>query len=231
MTEKELQDRITKLKTKIRGLTHSLNGHPYYLKLYRYASQSQIDEIEIQVRELKQQKRNLVIDLPGEKWIPVKELPRYQISNFGRVKGVDGKLMKIGVSGIGNNQYPSVRIIYDNGKTGTRFIHRMVAIAFIPNPLNIPQVNHIDYNKFNFAIENLEWCTQEENMKHAVDNRLMPHGENQKSAKLTNDQVRELRKMKKDNPKITYQKLAEKYGIDNSNAYRAVMGINYRHVE
>lgn len=139
--------------------------------------------------------------------------------------------MKIGVSGMGNNQYPAVRIVYDNRKTGTRFIHRMVATAFIPNPLNLPQVNHIDYNKFNFAIDNLEWCTQEQNMRHAVENRLIPHGENQKCAKLTNDQVRELRRIKKDNPKITYQQLADKYGIDNSNAYRIAIGVNYRHVE
>lgn len=67
MLQKELQDKITKLKSKIRCLKHSLNGHPSYTKLYPYPSQSQIDEIEIQVKELKHRKRNLVIDLPGEK--------------------------------------------------------------------------------------------------------------------------------------------------------------------
>lgn len=65
----------------------------------------------------------------------------------------------------GNGGYFAVRV-NENGNMKTRYIHRLVANLFVPNPENKPQVNHIDGNKKNNAAENLEWVTAKENMEH-----------------------------------------------------------------
>ena len=83
----------------------------------------------------------------------------------------------------------------------TRAIHRLVAETFIPNPENKPQVNHIDGNKQNNNVDNLEWCTNSENIRHAFDNNLIDtnkisqamSGTNNHRAKLTEQEVREIR--------------------------------------
>lgn len=62
--------------------------------------------------------------------------------------------------------YPSVHLTI-NGKGISKVVHRLVAKTFIPNPYNLPQVNHIDGNKENNSVENLEWCTNEYNMRHS----------------------------------------------------------------
>ena len=60
----------------------------------------------------------------------------------------------------------------NQGKRSNKFIHRLLATHFIPNPLNKPQVNHIDGNKQNNDLSNLEWVTSQENSRHAVDTGL-----------------------------------------------------------
>lgn len=91
----------------------------------------------------------------------------YQISNKGNVKNIrTGKLLSAEKS-----NYLSV-YLYKNGYKHFYKIHRLLAKAFIPNPENKPYINHIDGNKFNNNIENLEWCTAKENALHAVKTGL-----------------------------------------------------------
>lgn len=68
--------------------------------------------------------------------------------------------------------YPRVYLKQENGTRKGLFVHRLMALAFVLNPENRPNVNHIDGNKGNFDIHNLEWCTHSYNMKHARDTGL-----------------------------------------------------------
>ena len=88
----------------------------------------------------------------------------YFVSNLGNVKKENKSIKKT----VRKNGYVKVRIKYDDCVKNPS-VHRLVAIAFIPNPDNLPQVNHIDGNKENNIVTNLEWCTGKENQRHRIE--------------------------------------------------------------
>lgn len=91
----------------------------------------------------------------------------YQVSNLGRVKRVRTDRLLKGYKLTGG--YLGVNL-YKNSVGSTNKIHRLVAQAFIPNPENKPQVNHIDEDKTNNVVSNLEWMTATENNNHGTRN-------------------------------------------------------------
>lgn len=99
-----------------------------------------------------------------EEWRPVVGYEGlYEVSSTGKVKSLFRykKVLKPNYC----TTYPTVQLFKD-GRGKCALIHRLVAEAFIPNPLNLPQVNHIDENTRNFSIENLEWCDAKYNMNY-----------------------------------------------------------------
>lgn len=93
----------------------------------------------------------------------------HEVSNKGDVRNCNGNSIKPWISTTG---YLNIKVI-ENGKRKNKRLHRLIAKAFIPNPFNKPHVNHIDGNKLNNCIDNLEWCDHKENMSHASKTKLL----------------------------------------------------------
>lgn len=121
----------------------------------------------------------------------------YQISNFGRVWSVRKEIyMKGGLVG----PYPSVSLT-KNGHYDTFTIHRLVAKAFIPNPLDLPQVNHKDENPLNNCVDNLEWCTAKYNSNYGTRNSKI--GDKSRGHRLTDEVKERISQKKKGTPSPT----------------------------
>ena len=106
-----------------------------------------------------------------EHWKPIDGTDgRLEISSLGRVKSNlrDGRILRTNPDPKG---YLKVRVTLDRVKYSFK-VHRMVAQAFIPNPDNLPQVNHKDGNKLNNSVDNLEWVSNRDNAHHAIANGL-----------------------------------------------------------
>ena len=96
----------------------------------------------------------------------------YQISNIGNVKSLQSGKEKILVQQVDQKGYRTIKL-YKDGSNKRFKVHRLVAEAFIPNPNHLPQVNHIDENKENNIIENLEWCTNQYNSTYSSGKRVI----------------------------------------------------------
>jgi hypothetical protein len=173
-------------------------------------------------------KRNLIefkyTSLKNEVWKDVSGYKGiYMVSNFSRVRSINHKVCcsngrsriqvgRIITSHLNKKGYLQVSLS-NKGKILHTFVHRLSSIAFIPNPENELQVNHINGIKTDNRIENLEWCTNRENQLHAVKNNLInPNsGEKHHNSKLTNKQVVRIRELHKTG--ITNIKLALYYNI------------------
>lgn len=128
-----------------------------------------------------------------EIFLPVKEFKGYLVSTHGRVFSL--KTNKYLKPHYGSCGYLNVFLYNGKNKKFTRKIHRLVGLTFIENKFNKPQINHIDCNKHNNMVENLEWVTNGENLKHAFKNGLktLPRGEKNPTSKLSDLQVKEIR--------------------------------------
>lgn len=115
-----------------------------------------------------------------ETWKQHTKLPRYYVSSTGLVKDSHkDKLVSINVRKDGYNKVSLVddsKDIYESGRWICVFLHRFIAEAFIPNDNNLPEINHKDRNKSNNSVNNLEWCTHQDNIIHSFKTRITPKG-------------------------------------------------------
>ena len=108
-----------------------------------------------------------------ENWRFIEANSDYMVSDHGRILSFKGKSKLIISSSITAKGYEYVAIRQKGIYVGYS-VHRLVATAFIPNPKRLPQVNHLDGNKLNNHVANLEWCDAYDNVMHAIRTGLRP---------------------------------------------------------
>lgn len=151
----------------------------------------------------------------------------YEVGNYGRVK--NKKRDKLLSPYIDRAGYIKVGL-YKDGKKKNQYVHRLVAMAFIDNPEEKSDVNHIDGDKTNNHVENLEWNTRGENIRHAFENKFIniPKGEDSGNAKLTEDQVIAIKEINESG--ISQSQIARVLGVSQPTISYIINGQNWKHV-
>lgn len=153
---------------------------------------------------------------------------RYEASINGEIRHIGNKnIRKARVNRCGYLQMNFSRND-GKGKNITVLVHRLIALTFLDNPNNLPEINHKDGNKQNNAVSNLEYCTASKNQKHAYKMGLQKplKGEEHPSAKLTNKQAQEIRKIYKEK-RISQQKIAGFFNVSLKTVSRVINGQRY----
>lgn len=174
-----------------------------------------------------------------------KDIPRfegwYQVSNTGVVRSldryiVDGRLIKGKIL----NQYSDRQnykkvALCRSGKHYKNFVHRLVAEAFVPNPNNLPVINHIDENPENNYADNLEWCSVKYNVNYgdrAKKYAEKTQGELHYMHKLTEDNVRQIKSEYKRGVKgCGMEYLGKKYGVHRMTIKAILIGQTWKHIK
>lgn len=159
----------------------------------------------------------------------------YEVSSFGRIRSLDrvrkdvlgrttyhkGRVLKLGRDKDG---YSIVTLRYATKHSVKQMrVNRLVAKTFIKNPKKLPLVNHLDLGKRNNRTENLEWCTNLRNVRHAMqDGRWLAMNNSNKAKKLTPEKVSQIRIAHACGE--TQQSLADRFGVVNQMVSNIVRG-------
>ena len=175
-----------------------------------------------------------------EKWKIIEEFPKYLISNEGRIKilsTLEDKKVFVKDDGY-------IATTLGNGKQSYKYVHRLVAEAFVKNKHNKPQVNHINGIKGDNRAENLEWVTPSENIRHAIDTGLLkykkkeesiksskyPKGEDVNGSKLNAEKVIEIRVLWESGDYKKVQ-LAKMFNVNESTIRDVITRRQWKHID
>lgn len=150
-----------------------------------------------------------------EVWKTVENFPYYKVSSLGRIKSCKFKIEKLLVGGIDKYGY-KYNVLCHDGRRKTYKLHVIIMKTFVNNddPKNKTQINHIDGNKLNNRLDNLEYSTPGDNVRHARRLGLInsPKGEDHSNSKLTDDNVKEILKLLK-SKKYTQKEIANEFNV------------------
>lgn len=176
-----------------------------------------------------------------EHWKLVPEFPDYEVSNHGRIRSwrqaTDGRknhrkhphYFKPFITRFG---YAQVMLRKKNSPKPHRcLVHRLVALAFIPNPKGLSDVAHNDGSKNHNHVNNLRWSTHRENQMDMRQHGTMQDGERCCTAKLTEAQVLYIKDMCKKGKRGTQRKMARQFGISPAQVNRIVKGTRWRYLQ
>ena len=152
---------------------------------------------------------------------------RYEVSDKGNVWSTRGKGRMLRPCKK-ENGYLEVKLQAE-GKIVSMLVHRLVALAFIPNPDNKPHVNHKNGNKEDNSVPNLEWSTSQENIEHAFANGLSSVGEGHGKSNYTNAQIVEVKKLLSQGYSCT--KVAKMTGVSRKVVYDVSYGRTWSHLD
>lgn len=156
----------------------------------------------------------------------VRSLPRMVRGRFNNSMRKPGKTLGIHPNSKG---YATVSLGHGRGNSKSIKLHRLVLTHFKSNPHNYPEINHIDGNKLNNRVENLEWCNRKQNIAHAVKNELMyTRRGSECSRKLTEAQAQFI----KDNRGIIPKReLMERFNIKYATVTSIQCGYSWKHLK
>lgn len=177
----------------------------------------------------------------AEKWTPividvegVEHPPRYEVSNFGRLRSFQNSEKGEIIKGSVIQGYKSLNIRLPKGKSFNRYVHKLVAETFVEKPsIDHKFVIHLDFDKMSNHFENLRWVTKDEMVAHnklnpAVINKPIPR--RTKNYKLTETKVRMIKKMlQHDSTRL--KMIAKQFGITHTQLNRIRSGENWGYVK
>lgn len=173
--------------------------------------------------------------LPDEVWRYIPFLKDYAVSNLGRIKSNERVINNIKYSELLFKGTPRkegyVRVeIRNNNKKIRYYLHRLIAISFLENPNNLPQVNHIDGNKSNNILSNLEWVSRKENAIHARDILgVQQMGEKHYKTNFTDKDILAIKDMRHRGIKL--REISSIYGVHLSTIGKIVTNVNWKQIK